>query len=111
MSQQDILQTYRQKALALRVLQEQYARCDRSSDGGKLAEGLEVMMERHRKDLDALWPQVLAMLNNMDDPRMYLVIHAYYVLGQSLDDIAQQLYVSYRTVSRWKKGFLDQLNG
>ena len=133
MSDAATLQAYREKVMALRVLQAEFARCgasgaprgvgalqptglprgtnDPQAAALQLADGLEAIIARHRRELDALWPQVLAVTSAIDDARMYRTIHAYYVLGQSLDEIARQMFVSYRTVSRWKKSFMDSLAG
>ena len=130
MSDAALLQAYREKVIALRELQEEIARCGGSGapvglrgarpDGlprgtndpaaaRQLADGLEVLARRQKDELDALWPRVLALTSRIDDARVYMIAHSYYVLGQSIDVIAQHLYVSVRTVARMKKAFLDGL--
>lgn len=133
MSDVTLLKEYRAKAIALRELQEQLARCggtgapsgaravrlDRAGRGTndpaaaatQLADGLEAMAKRQKTELDALWPQVLALTSRIDDVRLYMIVHHYYVLGQTLEQIAMHLYVSPRTVARMKKAYLEGLGG
>lgn len=130
MSDVAVLKEYREKAVALRALQEELARCggtgapagrralrldglprtnDPASAAAQLADGLEAMAKRQQQELNALWPRVLEITSRIDDVRLYMIVHHYYVLGQTIEDIAMSLYVSPRTVARMKKGYLESL--
>lgn len=126
-----LLKAYREKVIALRALQEQLSRCggtggpagvrgtrwdgqprgtnDPAAAAAQLADGLTAMARRQQEELNRLWPQVLEITSRIDDVRLYMIVHHYYVLGQTIEDIAEYLYVSPRTVARMKKNYLDGL--
>ncbi|MCH5287748.1 MAG: hypothetical protein J1E43_10015 [Christensenellaceae bacterium] len=127
----ELLAAYRDRVLALQELEEQLSRCgttgapasyrlsrldglprgtnDPTAAAIQLSDGLEAMAKRQREELNSLWPQVLALTSRIDDVRLYMIIHHYYVLAQTIEEIAGHLYVSPRTVARLKKGYLDSL--
>lgn len=132
MTNVELLRAYREKALRLRELQEQIARCGVTGAPSRrltvrltglprgtnepvaaamqLADGLEAMAKRQRAELNALWPAVLALTSRIDDVKLYMIVHHYYVLGQTIEEIAGCLYVSPRTVARMKRAYLDGLD-
>lgn len=131
MSEQAILADYRERVLALRELEDQIVRCGvTGAPSGKMAirlegmprgtnepvaaamqlsDGLEAMAKRQRQELNQLWPAVLALTSRIDDVRLYMIVHHYYVLAQTIEQIADRLFVSPRTVARLKKGYMDSL--
>ena len=131
MTEAALLREYREKVIALRALQEQLSRCggtgapaglraartdgshrgtnDPSAAAAQLADGLTAMARRQQEELNELWPRVLDITSRIDDVRLYMIVHHYYVLGQTIEDIAGYLYVSPRTVARMKKGYLEGL--
>lgn len=132
MSEAALLREYREKAIALRELQAQLGRCgatgapaglratradalprtnDPAAAALQLADGLEAMAKRQQQELNRLWPRVLEITSRIDDVRVYMIVHHYYVLGKTIEDIAMSLYISPRTVARMKRGFLDSLAG
>lgn len=131
MTDAELLKEYRERVMALRELQEQICRCGRSGaprglssrrmDGlprgtndpeaaaAQLMDGLEGMAARQKEELDKLWPRVLALTSRIDDVRLYMIVHQFYVLGMTLEEVAMSLYLSARTVARLKKEFLEGL--
>lgn len=106
MSQSHLLAAYREKVLAQRALQERVASAETPA-----AAGLDTILARQTLELELLKPRVLALLEITDDARLYMILHSYYVLGMSSREIANQLFVSERTVNRLKKAYLDELAG
>ena len=133
MSEIELLKDYRKRVIALQVVQEQLARCgttgaptalranklsgmprgtnDPNAAAVQLADGLEAMARRQQEELNRLWPKVLELTSRIDDSRLYMIIHHYYVLAQTIDQIALNLYLSSRTVSRLKQAYLMTLRG
>lgn len=117
----ELLATYRARVAALRELEEQISRStptglkalrganEPSAAALQLSDGLDAMAKRQREELERLWPQVLALTSRINDVRLYMIVHHYYVLAQTIEQIAERLYVSPRTVARLKKGYLDGL--
>lgn len=123
MTEQERLQDYREKVLTIRALEEALARCggsgapkglravpltalpgtnDPAAAANQLADGLTAMAERHRAELTEMWPAVRTALSGVPDARTYMVLHQYYVLGRTVEDIAETAYLSPRTVARLK---------
>ena len=131
MSEQEVLVDYRERVLALKELEAQIARCgvtgapaarlairlegmprgtnEPVAAAMQLSDGLEAMAKRQRQELNQLWPAVLALTSRIDDVRLYMIVHHYYVLAQTIEEIAGRLFVSPRTVARLKKGYMDSL--
>lgn len=131
MSEREVLADYRERVLALKELEDQIARCGTTgAPAGRLtvrlegmprgtnepvaaamqlSDGLEAMAKRQRQELGQLWPAVLAVTSRIDDVKLYMIIHQYFVLAQTIEEIAGRLFVSPRTVARLKKGYLDSL--
>lgn len=131
MSDRALLTDYRERVLALRELEEQIARCgvtgapvgqrpirlegmprgtnEPVAAAMQLSDGLEAMAKRQRQELHQLWPAVLALTSRIDDARLYMIVHQYFVLARSMEEIACRMFISSRTVARLKKGYLDSL--
>lgn len=127
---QDLLEEYRENVLTLRELTIMLERVGstgappalrsvsltaqpRTNDPAaaeyQLADGLTDMIEQRRAELAKLLPVVLRVFSGVSDARTYMVLYLYYIRAMKVEEIAEKLYLSPRTVARVKASGLSRL--
>lgn len=128
MTKKELLTAYREATIELEELRRQLQRV--GSDGRpsgvrslqadtirgtndpqaaalQLAEGLETMLARREEELQALGSQVDRLLAGIRDFRTYLVIHHYYRLGRTDEQVARAMSISRGRVNQLRLEFLE----
>jgi len=128
MTKKELLNTYRTSVIELEELRRQLMRVgtdgrpagarslqmdsirgtnDPAAAAMQLADGLEEMLRRKEEELAELAEQVDALLRSIRDFRTYLVIHHYYVLGHTDEQVARTLAVSRVRALQLRQHYLD----
>ena len=129
MTKRELLTAYRAAAIELEELRRQLKRIgtdgrpcgiktmrtDRVGRGTndpeaaamQLAIGLETLLAQKERDLAALHDQVDNLLAGIRDFRTYLVIHHYYRLGRTDEQVARTMSVSRARVNQIRLEYLE----
>ena len=128
MNNKEILTTYRALVIELEELQSQLRRVGNdgrpsgirtaqldttrgTNDPGaaamQLAEGLEEFIQRKQEEIQQLLPQVDELLRGIKDFRIYMVIHRYYVLARTDEQVARAMSLARTHVNRLRLEFLE----
>lgn len=73
----------------------------------QLADGLEDMLHRKEEEQNALAEEVNKLLAGIRDFRTYLIIHHYYVLGHTDEQVARTLSISRVRALQLRQHYLD----
>lgn len=73
----------------------------------QLADGLEALLAQREAELTTLSAQVDALLAGIRDFRTYLVIHHYYRLGRTDEQVARAMSISRCRVNQLRKQYLE----
>ena len=128
MNKKEILTTYRALVIELEELQSQLRRVGTdgrpsgirtaqfdttrgTNDPGaaalQLAEGLEEFIQRKQEEIQQPLPQMDELLRGIKDFRIYMVIHRYYVLARTDDQIARAMSISRARVNQLRLEYLE----
>ena len=128
MTKRELLSNYRSAVIELEELQRQLKRA--GTDGRpadvrsmpmdairgtnvpaaaamQLADGLEEMMHRKEEELAKLAVQVDVLLAGIRDFRTYLVVHHYYVLARTDEQVARAMSISRGRVNQLRLEYLE----
>lgn len=83
---------------------------DAESAAMQLADGLEAIAEAKQRELDALQAQVDAIIAQIMDYKMLVIIRRYYLAGDTDEMIAELLHMSDRYICRVRNDFLRNLD-
>lgn len=73
----------------------------------QLADGLEALLQQRESEQQALLGEVNKLLGGIRDFRTYMVIHHYYVLARTDDQIARAMSVSRGRINQLRREFLE----
>lgn len=72
----------------------------------QLADGLEELLHRKEAEQQTMQQQVDMLLKGIRDFRTYMVIHHYYILAHTDEQIARTMVISKSRVNQLRTGFL-----
>ena len=73
----------------------------------QLADGLEEFALRKEEEIQALQPEIDALLHSIKDFRTYMVIHRYYVLARTDEQVARAMSISRPRANQLRLEFLE----
>ena len=73
----------------------------------QLADGLEAFAARKEEEIKALQVEMDALLHSIKDFRTYMVIHHYYVLARTDEQVAQAMAISRGRVNQLRLEYLE----
>ena len=76
----------------------------------QLLDGLESLAERKRCALEQLRPQIDALLNQITDFRLLVILQRYYLHGDTDEQIAMRLNLSDRYICRLRNAYIRSQN-
>lgn len=79
---------------------------DPSAAATQLADGLEEMLHRREAEQQTLAKEVDKLLNGIRDFRTYMVIHHYYVLARTDEQVARTMSMSKSRINQIRSSFL-----
>ena len=72
----------------------------------QLADGLEALLRRKETEQQKLLDEVHKLLNSIKDFRTYMVIHHYYVLARTDEEIARAMAMSKSRINQIRSNYL-----
>lgn len=129
MTKKELLNNYRASVIELEELRRQLARLgtdgrpagvrtmvtdsiargtnDPAAAALQLADGLEDMLHKKEAEQQAMGQQIDALLKGIHDFRTYMVIHRYYVLGRTDEEVARSMSISRCRANQLRREYLE----
>lgn len=129
MTKKELLSAYRSGVIELEELRRQLSRVgtdgrpngcrtmqtdriargtnDPSAAAMQLADGLETILQRKETEQQALLDEVNKLLGSIRDFRTYMVIHHYYVLARTDEEVARAMAVSRVRITQIRCEYLE----